>query len=49
MFTSILLRWRVARRLTSWGRTVLMMGNNMETIEDMPAGISALWWGWTGI
>ncbi len=37
MVTSILLRWRVARRLTSWGRTVLMMGNNMESIEDVPA------------
>ena len=38
MVTSILLRWRVARRLTSWGRTVLMMGSNMESIEDVPAG-----------
>ncbi len=38
MVTSILLRWRVARRLTSWGCTVLMMGSNMESIEDVPAG-----------
>ncbi len=38
MVTSNLLRWRVTRRLTSWERTILMMGSNMETIEDVPAG-----------
>ena len=38
MVTYNLLRWQVARRLTSWGRTIFMMGSSMETIENVPAG-----------